>query len=150
MEGLQCVWMERSRDWRGIWRVYISSSKFSVYFTRKNLLFLFYTTIYIKHPYQFFYFTKYFNKIFTFLIFLLFLSTAYLYMRALTLSLYSFFLNWRPLSLSLSLSFLPFLILSQKRPIQITSSPGPFFIGRSRFFLHRPILSSPATQILSF
>ena len=56
-------------------------------------------------------------------------------MRALTLSLYSFFLNWRPLCLSLSLSFLPYLILSQKRPTQITSSLGPFFTGRS--FLHR-------------
>ena len=75
-------------------------------------------------------------------------------MRALTLSLYSFFLNWRPLCLSLSLSFLPYLILSQKRPTQITSSLGPFFTGYpdpfflkttnldhffTKSFLHRPI-----------
>ena len=45
-----------------------------------------------------------------------------MYVRALSLSLYSFFLNWTPLSLSLSLSFLPSLILSQKLPTQITSS----------------------------
>ena len=50
------------------------------------------------------------------------------------------------LSLSLSLSLLSSLILSQKIPTQITSSLGPFFTGRStnqapqpRSFLHHPI-----------
>ena len=50
----------------------------------------------------------------------------------------------------LSLSFLPSLILSQKLPTQITSSPSPFFTGRSRSFLHWPIHEpSSTTQILS-
>ena len=46
--------------------------KFFVYFTRKNLLFLFYTSIFIKHSYQYIYSTHLFNKIFIFFIFLLF------------------------------------------------------------------------------
>ena len=66
-----------------------------------------------------------------------------LHTRAFSLSL-SFSLLIFPklntsLSFSLSLSFLPSLILSQKLPTQITSSLGPFFTGRSRSFLHQPI-----------
>ena len=38
--------------------------KFSVYFARKNLLFLFYTFIFTKHLHQFIYSTHLFNKIF--------------------------------------------------------------------------------------
>ena len=41
-----------------------SSCKFSVYFARKNLLFLFYTFTFTKHPHQFIYSTHLFNKIF--------------------------------------------------------------------------------------
>ena len=48
--------------------IYINSSKFFVYFTRKNLLFLFYTSTFIKHPHQFIYFTHLFNKIFIILL----------------------------------------------------------------------------------
>ena len=48
------------------------SFKFFVYFTRKNLFFLFYTSIFIKHSYQYIYSTHLFNKIFIFFIFLLF------------------------------------------------------------------------------
>ena len=43
---------------------HISSCKFIVYFTRKNLLFLFYTSTFTKHPHQFIYSTHLFNKIF--------------------------------------------------------------------------------------
>ena len=102
----------------------------------KNYFFLFYTTTYIKHPHQFFYFTRYFNKIFTFLIFLLFFSTAYQYTRVLTLSLYSFFLNWKPLSLSLSV----FLFSPFSHSFPKTTNPDYFLTGS---FHHRPI------QILS-
>ena len=42
----------------------ISLCKFSVYFARKNLLFLFYTSTFTKHLYQFIYSTHLFNKIF--------------------------------------------------------------------------------------
>ena len=48
--------------------IYISSSKFSVYFTRKNLLFLFYTSTFTKHPHQLIYSTHLFNKIFIILL----------------------------------------------------------------------------------
>ena len=44
--------------------IHISSFEFYVYFTRKNLLFLFYTSTFTKHPHQFIYFTHLFNKIF--------------------------------------------------------------------------------------
>ena len=100
--------------------IHISSSKFSVYFTRKNLLFLFYTITFVKHPHQFIYFTRFFNKIFILLNFYYYFSQLPLptcvRSLSLSLSLYSFFLNWTPLSLSLCLSFLPSLILSQKLP----------------------------------
>ena len=43
---------------------HISSCKFSVYFARKNLLFLFYTFTFTKHQHQFIYFIHLFNKIF--------------------------------------------------------------------------------------
>ena len=46
--------------------------KDSVYFTQKNLLFLFYTITFTKHPHQFIYFTRHFNKIFIIHQFLLF------------------------------------------------------------------------------
>ena len=131
--------------------IHTSSCKFIIYFIWKKLLFQFYTTTYIKHPHQFFYFTRYFNKIFTFLFFFIIsLNCLPIYAQSHSLSLLIFPKLKTSLSLSLSLSFLPSLILSQKRPTQITSSPGPFFTGGSRFFLRRPILSSPATQILSF
>ena len=44
--------------------IHISSFKFFVYFTRKNLLFLFYTSTFTKHPHQFIYSPHLFNKIF--------------------------------------------------------------------------------------
>ena len=48
--------------------IYISSSKFSVYFAWKNLLFLFYTSTFTKYLYQFIYFIHLFNKIFIILL----------------------------------------------------------------------------------
>ena len=116
--------------------IHISSCKFSVYFTRKNLFFLFYTTTYIKHPHQFFYFTRYFNKIITFLIFLLFRSTAYPSIRVVTLSLYSFFqtslsiqpkkqkdlsLSIRALSPSPSYFLISLSLLSPSRSLSVSS-----------------------------
>ena len=50
-------------------RNHISLCKFSVYFARKNLLFLFYTFIFTKHLHQFIYSTHLFNKIFIFFTF---------------------------------------------------------------------------------
>ena len=44
--------------------IHISLFKFSVYFTQKNLLFLFYTSTFTKHLHQFIYSTHLFNKIF--------------------------------------------------------------------------------------
>ena len=96
----------------------VSSSKFSVYFIRKNLLFLFCTITFIKHSHQFIYFTRFFNKIFILLNFFYYFSQVPLptYMRSLFLSLLIFPEPNTSLSLSLSLSFLPSLILSQKLP----------------------------------
>ena len=51
--------------------IHISSSKFFIYFIWKNLLFLFYTSTFIKHPHQFIYSTHLFNK--TFIILLIFI-----------------------------------------------------------------------------
>ena len=48
------------------------SFKFFVYFTRKFFFFLFYTSIFIKHSYQFIYSIHLFNKIFIFYIFIIF------------------------------------------------------------------------------
>ena len=48
--------------------IYISSSKFSVYFAWKNLLFLFYTSTFTKYLYQFIYSIHLFNKIFIILL----------------------------------------------------------------------------------
>ena len=48
--------------------IHINSSKFSVYFTRKNLLFLVYTSTFTKHLHQFIYSTHLFNKIFIILL----------------------------------------------------------------------------------
>ena len=47
---------------------------FFVYFTRKNLLFLFYTSTFTKHSHQFIYSTYLFNKIFILLHFYYFLT----------------------------------------------------------------------------
>ena len=47
---------------------------FFVYFTRKNLLFLFYTSTFTKHSHQFIYSTYLFNKIFILLYFYYFLT----------------------------------------------------------------------------
>ena len=44
--------------------IHISSCKFFVYFARKNLFFLFYTSTFTKHLHQFIYSTHLFNKIF--------------------------------------------------------------------------------------
>ena len=116
--------------------IHISSCKFFVYFTRKDLLFLFYTTTYIKHLHQFFYFTRYFNKIITFPIFLLFRSTNYPSVRALTLSFYSFFqtslsiqpkkqkalsLSIRALSPSPSYVLISLSLLSPSRSLSVSS-----------------------------
>ena len=54
--------------WQQHKSIHISSSKFSVYFARKNLLFLFYTSTFTKHPHQFIYSTHLFNKIFIILL----------------------------------------------------------------------------------
>ena len=48
--------------------IHISSSKFSVYFARKSLLFLFYKSTFTKHLHQFIYSTHLFNKIFIILL----------------------------------------------------------------------------------
>ena len=44
--------------------IHINPFKFSVYFTKTNLLFLFYTSTFTEQPHQFIYFTHLFNKIF--------------------------------------------------------------------------------------
>ena len=76
-------------------------------------------------------------------IYFIFISLNYpLPTYALSLSLYSFFLNRSPLSLSLSSIF--------SHSFSKTTNPNHFFIDRSRFFLHRPIHEpSSTTQILS-
>ena len=57
--------------------IHISSCKFFVYFARKNLFFLFYTSTFTKYSHQFIYSTHLFNKIFTFFLhFLLFPSLS--------------------------------------------------------------------------
>ena len=137
----------------------------------KLTFFLFYIIIFIKHSHQFIYFTRYFNKIFILLNFFIISHNclAYIHALSLSLSLYSFFLNWTPLSLSVSL-FSTFSHSFSKttnpdhfftesflhRQIQILSSladpwtklhdPDPFFTGwstnqapRPRSLLHRPI-----------
>ena len=48
--------------------IHISSSKSSIYFTRKNLLFLFYISTFTNHLHQFIYFTHLFIKIFIILL----------------------------------------------------------------------------------
>ena len=68
----------------------ISSSIFSVYFTRKNLLFVFCTITFIKHSHQFIYFTRFFNKIFILLNFFYYFSQLPLYIRTPSLFLYQF------------------------------------------------------------
>ena len=84
---------------------HIRPSKFFVYFTRRNLLFLFYTITFIKHPHQFIYFTRIFNKIFILLnFFIISLHSLYLY-NARSLSLFR--TDHLSLSLSLSLSQKP-------------------------------------------
>ena len=52
---------------------HISSCKFFVHFTRKNLLFLFYTSTFTKYLHQFIYSTHLFNKIFIFFFFTFFI-----------------------------------------------------------------------------
>ena len=64
--------------------IHISSSIFSVYFTRKNLLFLFYTSIFTKHPHQFIYSTHLFNKIFIILLIFIIHSLTVLLSHRLT------------------------------------------------------------------
>ena len=42
----------------GFKSIHTNSCKFIIYFTRKKLLFLFYTITFLKYPYQFIYFTN--------------------------------------------------------------------------------------------
>ena len=106
--------------------IHISSSKFSVYFTRKNLLFLFYTITYIKHPHQFFYFTRYFNKIFILLhFFIISLNYPCLRTHALSLSLSLSLLIF--LELNTSLSFSVSLFSPFSHSFSKTSNPDHFF-----------------------
>ena len=143
--------------------IHISSSKFSVYFIRKNLLFLFYTITFIKHPHQFIYFIRYFNKIFILLNFFIISHNYHFNTCTRSLSFITHFSWTDHLSLSLSLSLsqkLPSLSLSFSlftrsflhRLIQILSSPvdPQTKLRRPRSFLHRPIHEpiSP-TQITS-
>ena len=65
---------------------HISSCKFFVYFVRKNLLFLFYTSTFIKHPHQFIYSTHLFNKIFIFFTFSYYFIPSPLWHRLITSS----------------------------------------------------------------
>ena len=84
---------------------------FCLFYT-KNLFFLFYPITFTKHPHQFIYFTRYFNKIF------------------ILLNFFIISLNYPLPTYALSLS----LSLSQKLPTQITFSPAnpdPFFTGQS-------------------
>ena len=121
--------------------IHISSSKFYVYFTRKNLLFLFYTITFIKHPHQFIYFIRYFDKIFILLNFFIISHNYHFNTCARSLSFITHFSWIDHLSLSLSLSLskttesLSFFFIVH----QVLSSPGPFFTGRSRSFLHLSI-----------
>ena len=120
--------------------VHIGPSKFSVYFTRKNLLFLFYTITFIKYPHQFIYFTRYFNKIFILLhFFIISLNSLYLYMRALSL----FSEQITTLSLSLFSTFShSFSKTKLRQSTNQAPRPVPFFTSRSTN-------QAPATQILS-
>ena len=140
--------------------IYISSSKFYVYFIRKNLLFLFYTITFIKHPHQFIYFIRYFNKIFILLNFFIISHNYHFNTCTRSLSFITHFSWTGHLSLSLSLkNYRVSLFLFH-------CSPGPFFTDRSRSFLHlsihkpssddpdpfftgRSTNQAPATQILS-
>ena len=90
----------------------------------KNLLFLFYTIIFTKHPHQFIYFTRYFNKIFIPLIFFI-ISLNYHYIRAPSLFL-------SPFS-DLLLSFYPSLatISSKSHLGQISLAPIRQDLSRS-------------------
>ena len=119
--------------------IHISSSKFSIYFTRKNLLFLFYTITFVKHPHQFIYFTRFFNKIFILLNFYYYFSQLPLptCVRSLSLSL----LIFPELDTSLSLCVSLFSTFSHS--FSKTTNLDHFF---TRSFLHRliQILSSPA------
>ena len=55
---------------------HINLCKFSIYFARKTLLFLFYTSTFTIHPHQFIYSTHLFNKILILFTFLLFPSLS--------------------------------------------------------------------------
>ena len=113
--------------------IYISSSKFSVYFIRKNLLFLFYTITFIKHPHQFIYFIRYFNKIFILLNFFIISHNYHFNTCTRSLSFITHFSWTGHLSLSLSLkNYRVSLFLFH-------CSPGPFFTDWSRSFLHLSI-----------
>ena len=59
----------------------ISKCKFSIYFTQKKLLFLFYTSNFTKHSYKSIYSTHLFNKIFIILIFFIIFFTVSLSLR---------------------------------------------------------------------
>ena len=112
--------------------IHISSSKFYVYFTRKNLLFLFYTITFIKHPHQFIYFIRYFNKIFILLNFFIISHNYHFNTCTRSLSFITHFSWTDHLSLSLSkttesLSF--FFIVHQV--LSPRADPDPFFTGRS-------------------
>ena len=137
--------------------IHIRSSKFSVYFTRKNLFFLFYTITCINHLHQFIYFTRYFNKIFILLNFFIISHHYHFNTYARALSFITHFTDHLSLSLSLSLSHsfskttgsLSFFFILH-RVLSSLANLGPFFTSRSKSFLHQPIHEpSSTTQILS-
>ena len=117
--------------------IHISSSKFYVYFTRKNLLFLFYTITFIKHPHQFIYFIRYFDKIFILLNFFIISHNYHFNTYTRSPSFITHFTDHLFFSLSLSLSF--FLKNYRVSLFLFHSSPGPFFTSRSWSFLHQLI-----------
>ena len=116
-------------------------AKDSVYFTQKNLLFLFYTITFTKHPHQFIYYTHIFIKI---IISLTFFIISHLTHLTLTFSLdnpffFFFFtassslspLYLRPSFFSTFFSFFSFFFRIFFLPLlcqPITSTPSrPFF-----------------------
>ena len=132
--------------------IHISSSKFFVYFTRINLLFLFYTITFIKHQHQLIYFTRYYNKIFILLyLFIISLPTLTYIPRAHSLSSEQITILSLSLSLSLFLFHLLSFFLKNQAPaihepsfttgqsMNQAPQPVPLFTGRSTLHKHRSI-----------
>ena len=99
LEGL--VWMFYGCIVRAITSV---CAKDFVYFTQKNLLFLFYIITFTKHPHQFIYYTHFFIKIIFSLTFLLLFPTYphLTFLFSLNNPFFFFFFIFFTLSLSLS------------------------------------------------